>query len=50
MSSDQPNTKSGAEHEKPTSDSAQTSLPKKTEPVIPEFEGALVNQLVTKFG
>ena len=50
MGSDQPNTKSGAEHEKPTSDSAQTSLPKKTEPVIPEFEGTLVNQLVTKFG
>jgi len=50
MSSDQPNTKSGTEKEKSTSDLPQTSVPKKTEPAIPEFEGALVNQLVTKFG
>ena len=49
MSSNQSNTQNGSEQKKNVTDSTQTSLSKKTEITIPEFEGSIVNQLVTKF-
>ena len=49
MSSNQSNTQNGSEQKKNVTDPAQTSLSKKTETTIPEFEGSIVNQLVTKF-
>ena len=49
MSSNQSKHENGSEQKKNVTDSTQTSLSKKTEPIIPEFEGSIVNQLVTKF-
>ena len=40
----------GSEQKKTSSDSTQTSISKKTENIAPEFEGSLINQLVTRFG
>jgi NADH-quinone oxidoreductase subunit C len=49
MSSNQSNTQNRSEQKKNVTDSTPTSLSKKTEITIPEFEGSIVNQLVTKF-
>ena len=49
MSSNQSNTKNGYEQKEKVSESAQTSLSKKTETITPEFESSIVNQLVTRF-
>lgn len=50
MSSDQSKPQSGPEQKKPNIDSTQKSISKKTENITPEFEGSLINQLVTRFG
>jgi len=49
MSSNQSNTQNGSEQKEKVSESAQTSLSKKTETITPEFESSIVNQLVTRF-
>ena len=49
MSSNQSNTQNGSEQKGKGSESAQTSLLKKTETITPEFESSIVNQLVTRF-
>lgn len=49
MDSDQSKTQNNSEQKKPSSDSTQTSISKKTESVTPEFEGSLINQIVTRF-
>ena len=49
MSSDESKNKNGSEQKKKVTDPVQTSLSKKTEITIPEFESSIVNQLVTKF-
>lgn len=49
MSSNQSNTQNGSEQKEEGSESAQTSLSKKTETITPEFESSIVNQLVTRF-
>lgn len=49
MSSNQSNTQNGSEQKGKVSESPQTSLSTKTEPAIPEFEGSVINQLVTRF-
>jgi hypothetical protein len=49
MSSNQSNTQNGSEQKEKVSESAQTSLSKKTEAITPEFESSIVNQLVTRF-
>jgi NADH:ubiquinone oxidoreductase subunit C len=50
MSLDQSKNQNGSEQKKTSSDSTQTSIAKKTESITPEFEGNLINQLVSKFG
>ncbi|MGB5089719.1 MAG: NADH-quinone oxidoreductase subunit C [Nitrososphaeraceae archaeon] len=49
MGSDQSKTQNNSEQKKYSSDSTQTSISKKTESVTPEFEGSLINQIVTRF-
>jgi len=50
MSSDQSKPQTAPEQKKSNIDSTQSSLSKKTESITPEFEGSLINQLVTRFG
>lgn len=49
MSSNQSNSQNGPEQKGKVSESAQTSLSKKTETITPEFESGILNQLVTRF-
>ena len=49
MSSNQSNSQNGSEQKEKVSESAQTSLSKKTETITPEFESSILNQLVTRF-
>jgi NADH-quinone oxidoreductase subunit C len=49
MSSNQSNSQNGSEQDAKVTQSPQTSLPTKSEAVVPEFEGSIVNQLVTRF-
>lgn len=49
MSSNQSNSQNGPEQKGKVSESAQTSLSKKTETITPEFESSILNQLVTRF-
>ena len=49
MSSNQSNSQNGPEQKGNVSESAKTSLSKKTETITPEFESSIVNQLVTRF-
>ena len=49
MSSNQSNSQNGSEQKEKVSESAQTSLSKKTEIITPEFESSIVNHLVTRF-
>jgi len=50
LSSDQSDTQNGSEQKKVNSDSTSTSMSKKTESITPEFEGDLINKIVSKFG
>ncbi len=50
MSSDQPGGQNGSEQKKAESNHIQTSISKKDEAIIPEFEGDLINKIVSRFG
>jgi NADH-quinone oxidoreductase subunit C len=50
MSSDQPGGQNGSEQKKTESNHTQTSISKKDEAIIPEFEGDLINKIVSRFG
>lgn len=49
MSSNQSNKQNGSDQKGKVTESPQTSLSTKTESVVPEFEGSIINQLVTRF-
>lgn len=49
MSSNQSNTQNGYVEKDKVNESSQTSLSTKPESAVPEFEGSIINQLVTRF-
>jgi len=49
MSSNQSSTQNGSEQKGKVTESPQTSMSTKAETAVPEFEGSIINQLVTRF-